>query len=125
MPKPLLSSSWKFLIKGLYSLCCRQLEEDVSQVIVTEDVLQVKRDASKVQELKITQDPRLKKWSLAPIAGMDTLAMLAGIAFLPILGAWTAILFMMMLMMTCLRYLFKGLGLIVGGGKSLIIKNRP
>ncbi len=96
----------------------------MSQVIVTEDVLQVKRDASKAQELKITQDPRLKKWSLAPIAGMDTLAMLAGIAFLPILGAWTAILFMMMLMMTCLRYLFKGLGLIIGGGKSLIIKNR-
>jgi hypothetical protein len=100
------------------------LEEGVSQVIVTEDVLQVKRDASKAQEHKITQDPRIRKWGMSDISGKDPIAMLAGIAFLPVLAAWTAILFMMMFMMTCLRYLFKGLGLIVGGGKSLIIKSR-
>ena len=96
----------------------------MSQVIVTEDVLQVKRNESRSQEEKITQDPRLLKWSMSDISGKDPIAMLAGIAFLPVLAAWTAILFMMMFMMTCLRYLFKGLGLIVGGGKSLIIKNR-
>ncbi len=97
----------------------------MSQVVVTEDVLSVKRNASKTQEDRISQDSRIRKWSKSDISGKDPIAMIAGIAFLPILAAWTAILFMMMFMMTCLRYLFKGLGLIVGGGKSLIIKNRP
>ena len=97
----------------------------MSQVIVTEDVLQDKRDASRIQEEKITQDSRIRKWSKSDISGKDPIAMLVGIAFLPVLAAWTCILALMMFMMTCLRYLFKGLGMIVGGGKSLTIKNRP
>ncbi len=97
----------------------------MSQVIVTEDVLSDKRNISRAQEEKISQDSRIGKWSKSDISGKDPLATIAGIAFLPILAVWAGILFMMMVMMTCLRYLFKGLGLIIGGGKSLIIKNRP
>jgi len=101
------------------------LEVALSQVIVTKDVLQAKRDTSRTQEEKISQDARIRKWSKSDISGKDPLALMAGIAFLPVLAAWACILAIMMFMMTCLRYLFKGLGLIVGGSKSLTIKNKP
>ena len=94
----------------------------MSQVVVTEDKLSKKRQESRAQEQRITQDPRLAKWRLNDISGKDPVAMVLGIAFLPILAAWSGLLAIMMLMLTFLRYLFKGLGMIIGGDKSLITK---
>jgi hypothetical protein len=94
----------------------------VSQVVVTEDKLSSRRQESRIQEHRITQDPRLAKWRMNDISGKDPVAMVLGIAFLPILAAWSGLLAVMMLMLTFLRYLFKGLGMMIGGSKSLITK---
>lgn len=90
----------------------------MSQVIVTVDRYKAKREASRAQELKITQDVRLAKWQMSDISGKDPFAKMVGLAVLPILGMWMGLMAVMMLMMSFLRYLFKGLGAIVGGRKS-------
>lgn len=89
----------------------------MSQVIVTVDRYKAKREASRAQEMKITQDVRLAKWKKSDISGKDPVAMLAGIAFLPILGMWMGLMAVMMLMLSFLRYLFKGLGMVIGRRK--------
>ena len=89
----------------------------MSQVIITVDRYKIKREATRAQEMKITQDVRLAKWKMSDISGKDPVAMLAGIAFLPILGMWLGLMAVMMLMFSFLRYLFKGLGMVIGGRK--------
>ena len=96
----------------------------MSQVIVTEDKFLEQRQKSKAQELKITQDPRLEKWRKSDISGKDPVAMIVGLAALPILAAWGGLMAIMMLMLSLLRYLFKGLGVIIGGTKNLIVRER-
>jgi hypothetical protein len=100
------------------------LEEAVSQVIVTDDKYREKRQQSRLQEDKITQDARLIKWRRSDISGKDPIAILAGLAFLPVLAVWGGIMAIMMLMLSFLRYLFKGLGLVIGGSKNLIVRDK-
>lgn len=94
----------------------------MSQVIVTEDSFRNKRQESRAQEHRISQDARLAKWRHTDISGKDPLAIAIGIAFIPVLAAWSGLLAVMMFMLTFLRYLFKGLGMIIGGTKNLILK---
>lgn len=95
----------------------------MSQVIVTDDKLKNKRQESRSQEQRITQDTRLAKWKLSGSTGTkDPLGMIIGVALLPVLAAWTALLAMMMLMLTFVRYFLKGLGMIIGGDRNLITK---
>lgn len=96
----------------------------MSQVIVTVDSYRAKREESRAQEQKITQDVRLSKWKKSDISGKDPVAMVAGLVFLPVLGMWMGLMAVMLLMLSFLRYIFKGLGMVIGVHKVKSVTGR-
>ena len=92
----------------------------MSQVVVTHDSLSQKRIKSRDQEHKITVDAAFSRFLRTDITGSDPIAKLAGLAVMPILALWGLLVGVMTLMVTIVNYLFKGLGRVIGGTKSLI-----
>ena len=92
----------------------------MSQVIVTDDKLNKKRKASGDQEHKIDREGMYNKWRRNDITGRDPLTMLIGLAVSPIWALWTALTALIFAVLYVLEQIFKGLGKIFGGKKSLI-----
>lgn len=92
----------------------------MSQVIVTNDVLKTKRDATAVQEHKISREDMFRRWRRNDITGKDPIAAGVGLAVTPILGLWAFLTGIMVVMLTIIRFVFKGLGAVIGGTKNLI-----
>lgn len=92
----------------------------MSQVIVTNDALAEKRKRSAEQEKKIDVNGRFSKWQMSDISGKDPFATVVGIASLFILGFW----FFLGGIATAIAYVFRGvmrgMGMLVGGAKSII-----
>jgi len=92
----------------------------VSQVIVTDDKLNKKRKASGDQEHKIDREGMFKQWRRNDITGRDPMTSMIGFAVLPIWALWTALTALIFAVIYVLEMVFKGLGRIFGGKKSLI-----
>lgn len=98
----------------------------MSQVIVTNDKLNQKRKLSADQEHKIDRDGMFTRWRRNDITGRDPLTNLIGFAVLPIWALWTALTALIFAVIWVLEQVFKVLGKIFGGKKSLITgKNVP
>jgi len=63
----------------------------MSQVVVTDDKLKVKREASKSRERAIDIEGEMAKWRLSDITGFDPVAAAVGLAVLPIALSWFVI----------------------------------
>jgi hypothetical protein len=93
---------------------------DLSQVIVTKDKLQSKRDASRTQEANISREDMFAKWRRNDITGKDPIAAGIGMLLLPVVAAWAVLTGFIYLVLTILKYVFEALGKVVGGSRSLI-----
>ncbi len=96
----------------------------MSQVIVTNDNLQQKRESTRAQEAKIDREVQFNQWRRNDITGRDPIASAIGFAMLPIVGLWMGISMAITLMFTALKYLFKGMGRLIGGSRNLITGTR-
>ncbi len=92
----------------------------MSQVIVTKDSLNAKREASRLQEAKISREEMFGRWRRNDITGKDRVAAGVGMALMPVVAIWAAITGVIFLVLTALKYLFAGIGKLVGGTRSLI-----
>ena len=92
----------------------------MSQVIVTKDVLNKEREASRSQEAKISREEMFTRWRRNDITGKDPIAAAVGLGLTPIVAIWMALTVAIYLALTVLKYVFAGLGKVVGGTRSLI-----
>lgn len=60
----------------------------MSQVIVTKDTLQTRRDQSASQEHKIDREGQFNRWRRNDITGFDPIEAGAGVAMVPVLAIW-------------------------------------
>lgn len=60
----------------------------MSQVIVTKDNLQSRRNQTATQEHKIDREGQFNRWRRSDISGFDPIEAAAGVAMLPVLGIW-------------------------------------
>ena len=60
----------------------------MSQVIVTKDNLQARRDQSASQEHKIDREGQFSRWRRNDITGFDPIETGAGVAMAPVLAIW-------------------------------------
>ena len=95
----------------------------MSQVIVTKDQLSPQRDLSAKQEHQISREAQFAKWRRSDITGKDQVLSLIGYAVLPIVALWSSLYFLAAAALIVLKWLFKSLGRIIGGTKSLITGN--
>ncbi len=92
----------------------------MSQVVVTEDSLKVLRERSRAQEHRIKKDDGVAKWRRSDITGSDPVAKAIGLAVLPVLGLWLILAVIGAVMVEIVNGIFKVLGSVIGGTKSLI-----
>lgn len=92
----------------------------MSQVIITDDSLRAKRGKSRDQENKITRDAVFSHYRRSDITGKDPVAMLIGVAVLPVLGLWSILVAIMTLILKVVSAVFRGLGVMLGGKRNLI-----
>ncbi len=87
----------------------------MSQVIVTEDTLRAKREASALQEHKIDREGQYARWRRNDITGKDHFEALVGYAVVPILALWGLLIGAGAVMLQVLNVIFKALGKLFGG----------
>jgi hypothetical protein len=92
----------------------------LSQVIVTNDKLKPKREKSRQQERGIEREEEFARWRMNDVTGKDAFAALVGYGVTPILALWGLLMGAMAVMLGIERVLFRGLGKLIGGKKSLI-----
>jgi len=92
----------------------------LSQVIVTKDGLKALRDQSAKQEHSITCEPQVAHWRRSDVTGKDRVLSLIGIAVTPVVALWAILSFLAAAALFVLKWLFSGLGRLIGGTKSLI-----
>ncbi len=92
----------------------------MSQVVVTEDSLKILRERSRAQEHRIKKDDGVAKWRRSDITGADPVAKAIGFAVLPVLGLWLILGVIGAVMVEIVNGIFKVLGSVIGGTKSLI-----
>lgn len=98
----------------------QDMEVKLSQVVVTNDTLKRKRERSREQEHQIDRESGFSRWRRNDITGKDPFASMVGFAVTPILALWGLLCGAIAVTVTVLRYLFRLLGQVVGGRKSLI-----
>ncbi len=92
----------------------------MSQVVVTDDKLKASRECSKAQEHRIKTEEGFARWRRSDITGADPVAKAIGLAVLPVLGLWAILGVIGAVMLELVNALFKVLGNLIGGKKSLI-----
>ena len=93
----------------------------MSQVVITEDHLKRRRELTRAQERLISREDHPQRWRRSDVTGKDAVARLVGYGVLPVLGLWVLLTTVLLLMLTIVKYVFKLLGQVVGGSKSLIL----
>ena len=86
----------------------------MSQVVVTEDNLSERRQASKLQESRIEREASFAKWRRSDISGRDPIAFLAGLAFAPIAAIWTVFALVIAVIFSVFKVIFKAIGSLIG-----------
>lgn len=93
----------------------------MSQVIVTHDVLSEKRARSRQQEQKISREEAWAHWRRSDVTKYGIVTRLIGYLSVPVVALWTGmILAPMAIVLNLLRYLFRAIGALLGGPRSLI-----
>ncbi len=90
----------------------------VSQVIVTDDKLKTQRERSGAQEHKITVDASFARFRRNDVTKQDPAATLLGYVCLVLFGIWTLVSWVVLEILAVV--LFRPLGKILGGSKSII-----
>jgi len=86
----------------------------MSQVIITNDSLREKREASRLAEKRINRDVITKSWMMPTLPKRDPIAMIAGVLAIPIAAFWAVMIAFLSLMMGAVLWLFRGLAKIIG-----------
>ena len=94
----------------------------MSQVIVTEDRLKEKRQKSAAQEQRIGRDD-LDRFRRSDVTKQDPAATVLGLVLMPLFGVWTLVSWVILEVVT--QVLFKPLGKLFGGKRSLITGDKP
>lgn len=92
----------------------------MSQVIVTNDKLSERRRNSRDQELRINKEDRFAVWRRSDVTKPDAFQRALGFAVLPILGLWAGLCALIAAVAFLVRSIFKILGSLLGGARSLI-----
>ena len=92
----------------------------MSQVIVTNDELKSRREKSRDQERQIERESGFAKWRRSDITGRDPKLAVISMALMPVFGLWTLLGVVMVAMLELSKSLFRVLGQLAGGTKSLI-----
>lgn len=92
----------------------------MSQVIVTDDKLNIRRAKTAKQEHKIDCEGQFSRWRKNDITGRDPLTAAIGMALTPIVAFWALLTGVMVVMLGIVEFLFKGIGKVVGGTRNLI-----
>ena len=92
----------------------------MSQVVVTDDNLKVLRERSRAQEHRIKTEEGFQHWRRSDVTGSDPAAKAIGFAVLPILGLWAILGIIGTIMVEIVNAVFRLLGSVVGGKKSVI-----
>lgn len=82
----------------------------MSQVIVTDDVLNIKREESKRQEHKIDRESAFAHWRRNDITGRDPVAAVIGVLAMPVVVFWSLVAGCITFSFTVMVGLFKVLG---------------
>lgn len=82
----------------------------MSQVIITEDQLKDRRQQSAAQEHKINRDGVVARFRKSDVTGFDPIKKAIGLAALPIVAIWSAILFAIGLAIGISGVIFRGIG---------------
>ena len=93
----------------------------MSQVIVTQDRLRQRREASGQQERTIEREAEFAKWRRSDITGRDPVAAAVGFAVLPIVALWGLLCGLMVIVLEALRAVFWVFGRVLGGAKNLLL----
>ncbi len=93
----------------------------MSQVIVTDDLLKQKRESTRAQEAKISREEMFTRWRKSNIVGKkDPVKFVITLALLPVLALWALLTGFIYVVIAICEGIFKVLGKLVGGTKSLI-----
>ena len=87
---------------------------------MTNDELKVKRERSRGQERQIAAEEQFARWRRSDITGKDAFLKFAGLVSLPIVALWAMMGAVMVGMIELSNMVFKFLGRVIGGSKSLI-----
>ena len=103
-------------------MVCETIERGrvLSQVIVTNDEFKSQREKSRQQERQISCEDDFARWRRNDITGKDHVLSLVGFAVLPIVVLWALLGVVMVAALELANLLFKLLGRVIGGTKSLI-----
>ena len=82
----------------------------MSQVVVTKDLYQAKRDSTLKQERSIDTMSRLKPWISSDATRTLSIEKMLGLVFLPVLFFWIFVCTMISLGLGLAGVIFKGLG---------------
>ncbi len=82
----------------------------MSQVIVTDDILNIKREESKRQEHKIDRESVFDHWRLNDITGRDPVAAAIGVLAMPVVVFWSLVAGCITLAFSVMVGVFKILG---------------
>ena len=114
-----LEKGQNFPILALYNVGWRFVT--LSQVIVTNDALSQKREKSREQERRISREDSFQHWRRSDITGHDGFKAMVGYGVVPILALWGLLAGLGAVVLDILNVIFKVLGRMVGGSKSLIL----
>ena len=89
----------------------------MSQVIVENDALNMRRQASRVQEHKIARDSVFVKWQSTATFGLATIGKVVGVVVMPIVVFWVLIWAAIALIVTIVSQIFRALGSILPHSK--------
>ena len=81
----------------------------MSQVIVTKDKFSAARKATAAQESAISKEDQFDKWRISDISKPNPIMKVLGLAFLPIVLAWTGLLAGVGFALSIVVFLLKGL----------------
>ncbi len=90
----------------------------MSQVIVTDDNLNAKRQRTRVQEQNIEKEGAYDHWRMASLTQMRPLAALIAIASLPIVAFWMFLLSLIGISLSAFTFLLKVLGKVFGSSSK-------
>jgi hypothetical protein len=92
----------------------------VSQVIVTRDELQERRDRSAAQEHAIETERGFVKWHNPSSKLADLIEKAVGFAVVPIVALWALFTGIIVFAFGVLQFVFRAFGKLVGGSRDLI-----
>jgi hypothetical protein len=92
----------------------------LSQVVVTNDALKVEREKSRAQEKRISTDSVQSRWRRNTLKKKDPITVLIGLAVTPVVAIWAVLAACMVVPLKILEAVFKALGQMIGGDRSLI-----